>query len=330
MGQDFRECWASAFPVIGEAYASAWSGKSAYLENIRMFLDRGGFLEETWFTFSFSPITDESGGVGGLFHPVTEMTAQMLFARRAQTLRSLASGAARARTTNEALALCAAVLSDATLDIPFFLLYLVDPDGKTAILSASNRIERGTPVSPLRVPIVVMTYANIILRAGIAALAAAGVSGLIVPDLPLDESAGLEAEAAAAGIDLVLLAAPSTPDDRLRLIGARSRGFVYAISVMGTTGERTTLAASAATLATRVRAVTELPVLIGFGVSTPAQADEAGRAGDGAVIASALMRRVLDGATAGALGAEVAAYRAALDLGVSPGTPHAEISGHRG
>jgi len=212
-------------------------------------------------------------------------------------------------------------------------------DGPTIQEASDRALARGATVdsiladiaaTPLRVPIVVMTYANIILRAGIAALAAAGVSGLIVPDLPLDESAGLEAEAAAAGIDLVLLAAPSTPDDRLRLIGARSRGFVYAISVMGTTGERTTLAASAATLAARVRAVTDLPVLIGFGVSTPAQAAEAGRAGDGAVIASALMRRVLDGATADALGADVAAYRAALDLGVSPGTPHAEISGHRG
>src|SRR4051812_1636042 len=78
MGQDFRECWASVFSVIGEAYFAAWSGKSMYLEKMRMFLDRFGFLEETWFTFSFSPITDESGGVGGLFHPVTEMTSQML------------------------------------------------------------------------------------------------------------------------------------------------------------------------------------------------------------------------------------------------------------
>ncbi|MDB4936485.1 MAG: hypothetical protein JWP87_3457 [Labilithrix sp.] len=82
MGQDFRECWASAFEVLDEAYESAWSGKSAYLEKVRMFLDRYGFLEETWFTFSFSPITDESGDVGGVFHPVTELTSQMLSERR--------------------------------------------------------------------------------------------------------------------------------------------------------------------------------------------------------------------------------------------------------
>ena len=212
-------------------------------------------------------------------------------------------------------------------------------DGPTIQEAADRALARGATVesiladiaaTPLRVPVVVMTYANIMLRTGPGALAAAGVSGLIVPDLPLDESAGLEADADAAGVDLVLLAAPSTPDDRLREICARSRGFVYAISVMGTTGERARLADSAATLAARVKAATDLPVLIGFGVSTPAQAAEAGRAGDGVVIGAALMRRVLDGAPAGALAADVAALRTALDLGVSPGTPHAEISDHRG
>ena len=101
MGQDFRECSASAFPVIGEAYTSAWSGRRAYLEKMRMFLDRDGFLEETWFTFSFSPITDESGGVGGLFHPVTEMTTQMLSEQHV-TLRDLANLAGKAKTMAEA------------------------------------------------------------------------------------------------------------------------------------------------------------------------------------------------------------------------------------
>jgi len=212
-------------------------------------------------------------------------------------------------------------------------------DGATIQQASDRALARGaTPDSilddlgtvSLRVPIVVMTYANLVLRAGIGRLAAAGVSGLIVPDLPLEESAGLEAASAAAGIDLVLLAAPATPDDRLREICARSRGFVYAISVMDTTGERDSLAGSAATLAARIKAITDLPVLIGFGVSSPAQAAEAGRAGDGAVVASALMRRVLDGATAHDLGRAVADLRAALDLEVPPGTPHAEVSGHRG
>ena len=77
MGQDFSECWASAWPVIGEAFERALAGETSYLENQRMFLDRHGYLEETFFTFSFSPIRDETGGVGGLFHPVTETTTKM-------------------------------------------------------------------------------------------------------------------------------------------------------------------------------------------------------------------------------------------------------------
>jgi hypothetical protein len=76
MGQDFSECWASAWPVIGPAFERALAGETSYLENQRMFLDRNGYLEETFFTFSFSPIRDETGRVGGLFHPVTETTAK--------------------------------------------------------------------------------------------------------------------------------------------------------------------------------------------------------------------------------------------------------------
>ena len=89
LGMDFRECWAAAWPVIGEAFASARAGVPAYLENQRMFLDRFGFLEETSFTFSFSPVHD-GPDVAGLFHPVTEVTEQMLGERRTRSLRNLA------------------------------------------------------------------------------------------------------------------------------------------------------------------------------------------------------------------------------------------------
>jgi signal transduction histidine kinase len=143
MGQDFRECWASAFPVIGEAYARAWSGRSAYLEKMRMFLDRYGFLEEACFTFSFSPITDESGHVGGLFHPVTELTGQMLSERRTQTLRDLAIQTAAARTREEALQLCAQVFAAANLDVPFAVLYLVDDSATGARRIALAGISAG-------------------------------------------------------------------------------------------------------------------------------------------------------------------------------------------
>src|SRR5256712_6751488 len=126
MGQDFSECWASAWPAIGKAFDRALAGETSYLENQRMFLDRNGYLEETFFTFSFSPIRDETGGVGGLFHPVTETTAKMVGERCTRPLRDLAARAGKARTSEEAFHLAAQTLSDFELDLPFVLLYLLD------------------------------------------------------------------------------------------------------------------------------------------------------------------------------------------------------------
>ena len=134
MGQDFSECWASPWPVIGDAFERALAGETSYLENQRMFLDRNGYLEETFFTFSFSPIRDESGGVGGLFHPVTETTAKMLAERRTRALRDLGAQAGKARTTEDALALAAQTLSEFELDVPFALFYLVGSEGVNARL----------------------------------------------------------------------------------------------------------------------------------------------------------------------------------------------------
>lgn len=136
MGEDFSECWASAWPVIGEAFERALAGKASYLENQRMFLDRNGYLEETFFTFSFSPIRDESGGVGGLFHPVTEMTSKLVAERRTRALRDLAAQAGGANTTEEALTHAAATISEFDLDIPFALFYLLTKDGSEARLIA--------------------------------------------------------------------------------------------------------------------------------------------------------------------------------------------------
>jgi signal transduction histidine kinase len=136
MGQDFSECWASAWPVIGDAFERALTGETSYLANQRMFLDRNGYLEETFFTFSFSPIHDESGGVGGLFHPVTETTAEMVGERRMRALRDLVARAGKAKTSEEALALAAQTLSEFELDIPFVMFYLVDFDRMEAQLIA--------------------------------------------------------------------------------------------------------------------------------------------------------------------------------------------------
>src|SRR4051812_19566716 len=124
MGQDFKECWFSAWPAIGEAFEIAQQGETSFLENQRMFLDRNGYLEETFFTFSFSPIRDETGDVGGLFHPVTETTARMLAERRTQALRDLASRGGEAKTVAEACAAIRNELEKCELDVPFALLYL--------------------------------------------------------------------------------------------------------------------------------------------------------------------------------------------------------------
>ena len=118
MGQDFKECWFSAWPVIGDAFERAQRGEASYLENQRMFLDRKGFLEETFFTFSFSPIRDESGTVGGLFHPVTETTPTMLAERRTRSLRDLAARGAKAKSLTEACASIMHALAGCVLDLP--------------------------------------------------------------------------------------------------------------------------------------------------------------------------------------------------------------------
>ncbi len=201
-------------------------------------------------------------------------------------------------------------------------------DGPTIQEASTRALARGTtPASVLAdvrraqvdVPVIVMTYYNLAYRMGdlrfARSLAAAGVSGAILPDLPLEESAAWEAEAAAAGVETILLAAPVTPDDRLALIAERSRGFVYGVSRMGITGERADLATSAGLMAKRLKAVTDRPVLIGFGISTPAQAVEVCVEADGVVVASALLRTLLDGGGPEAAADFVGAMRAALDAG---------------
>ena len=146
-----------------------------------------------------------------------------------------------------------------------------------------------------RVPVVVMCYCNPILARGLErfvdALAAAGASGLIVPDLPLEESAPALAACDARGIALVPLVAPTTPDDRLTRIGAEARGFVYAVSVTGTTGERATLDGAIAGVVARTASSTDVPVAVGFGIAIPEHAAAAAAAGaDGVIVGTRLVR----------------------------------------
>ena len=147
MGQKFSDCWKEAWPVIGEAHNSALSGEPAFLEVQPIFLERHGFVEECFFTFSFSPIRDEAGRVGGLFHPVIEMTTQMLSERRTRALRDLAAQTGKAKSVGEALALAAQTLAQYDLDLPFTLFYAVEPGGDEARLIGATGLDKETVAS---------------------------------------------------------------------------------------------------------------------------------------------------------------------------------------
>jgi tryptophan synthase alpha chain len=169
-----------------------------------------------------------------------------------------------------------------------------------------------------RVPVVMMMYTNLVLAKGAEpfaqTLADAGASGLIVPDLPLEESDEVLAACDAAGVALVPLVAPTTPDDRMARIGARARGFVYTVSVVGTTGERAALSDTFGSVIARAQAHTDVPVALGFGIGSPEQAAEAAGAGaDGVIVGSRLVRAAAEADDpAGAVRELVAGFSAAL------------------
>jgi tryptophan synthase alpha chain len=157
----------------------------------------------------------------------------------------------------------------------------------------------------LDIPVAVMTYANILARPGFGpfcrGLSNAGVAGLIVPDLPVDESGPLAEIATPFDIDLVLLAAPGTSAKRYAAIGAASRGFVYCVATYGVTGARTELSATAREVVAAMRPHTDLPLLVGVGIATPEQAVDAASFADGVIVGSAVMSLVMDGDRAGVL-----------------------------
>jgi tryptophan synthase alpha chain len=177
------------------------------------------------------------------------------------------------------------------------------------------------------VPLVVMTYYNPVQHFGharfAASLVASGIDGAIIPDLPLDELVGVPgpdgsepswADAAdKAGVETVLLAALTTPEDRLAAICGRSQGFVYGVSLLGVTGERAMLSEGALEMGRRLKAATDKPVLLGVGLSTPEHAEAAASVADGVIVGSALVRRLLEGGGPEVAGSLMAEFRRSLD-----------------
>jgi tryptophan synthase alpha chain len=206
----------------------------------------------------------------------------------------------------QALAAVVAAGADAVeVGIPFS-----DPmmDGPVVQEAALRALQRGVVPdqvldaiarAEVPVPVAVMTYYNIVFRAGhkrmARSLASSGVSGAILPDLSLEEIDPWAAEADEAGVATVMLVAPSSPVDRVERICARARGFVYAVARMGVTGERVDLGGDVVAVVERIRRFTDLPVCVGVGVSTPEQAAEVCEVADGVVVGSALVRRLLAG-----------------------------------
>lgn len=168
----------------------------------------------------------------------------------------------------------------------------------TAALRAGTRLHDVLSLAEVlagRVPVIVMCYANLIYARGVDrfvdALAASGASGLIVPDLPYEEAPEMLAACDARGVALVPLVAPTTPPARLAQIGARARGFLYTVSLTGTTGERAGLADQLGEVVTRAKAATAVPVAVGFGIATPEHAAAAAAAGaQGVIVGSRLVR----------------------------------------
>ncbi|MEK9838658.1 MAG: tryptophan synthase subunit alpha [Ilumatobacter sp.] len=223
----------------------------------------------------------------------------------------------------DAIRACAANGADAVeIGIPFS-----DPvmDGPVIQQASQAALEAGTtPQSVLEevprldvdIPLAVMTYFNVVHHDGAhrfaERLAAAGVTGCILPDLPLEESGDWCEAADTAGVATVMLAAPTAPDDRLPRIVARSRGFVYSVGLLGVTGERESLAATATDLAGRLLPLTELPVLVGVGVSNAEQAATACRVADGVIQGASMVRRLIESGP-DEVGRYVAEVRAAID-----------------
>ena len=224
---------------------------------------------------------------------------------------------------DDAVRAAAAAGADAVeIGIPFS-----DPVMDGPVIQQASQIALDAGATPLaildavaeldvQIPIAVMTYYNIVHHDGhrrfAGRLVTAGVTGCIVPDLPLEEAEPWTRAADDAGVETIMLAAPTASDERLRRVVERARGFVYSVGLLGVTGERAELAATATKLAARLRRITDKPVLVGVGVSNAAQARQACTVADGVVQGASVVRRLMEDGP-DAVGAYVAEVRRAID-----------------
>jgi tryptophan synthase alpha chain len=184
-------------------------------------------------------------------------------------------------------------------------------DGPVIQAAATRALQNGTKLEnvldmlknispPLRSPIILFTYYNPVLNRGIETffqeIAAAGASGIVIPDLPLEEVEKLLPAAKAAGIEIILLVAPTTPKERLEAIAAKSQGFIYLVSVTGVTGMRTQIASRVQELLTELKGVTDKSIGVGFGIAQPSQAKQMMEWGaDAVIVGSAFVKRLAEG-----------------------------------
>jgi hypothetical protein len=151
MGQPASQCWSEIWHVIGPLIETPFNGGPAtWMEDIPLEMNRYGFTEETHFTIAYSPVPDESAprGIGGALATVHEITEKVVGERRITILRDLGARAAEGKTAEEACAIAAATLANHSNDIPFAVLYLIDPEGKVAHLAGASGVAPGEPVSP--------------------------------------------------------------------------------------------------------------------------------------------------------------------------------------
>lgn len=200
-------------------------------------------------------------------------------------------------------------IADAGADLVELGIPFSDPlaDGATLQRISHRALENGATLrralelvaavrGHLSVPLVLMSYYNPILQLGdegfVGEAVAAGVDGVIVPDLPVEEAAPLRTACSAAGLEVVGMVAPTSPDDRIRIITAMASGFIYCVSLRGVTGARSHLPSSVDGLVARVKRTTNLPAVVGFGISTESHVRGVSAFADGVVVGSALMDRI--------------------------------------